>query len=281
MKTKRDRLREKKRTKRARAEVRSAVREFLALKANQGPDRTERLLAGLDNGWEGIRQAIIGLAGERGEWGGYPLPVEDAPVVLEPRHPLFSTLNGKSLVAQKPQVSLEGLPGVEFVNRFTLLPRNLEVTIFRVGGRAQHFVRVINMPTHRLDLLLTTLGCSDAWSTDAEFRALESLRGFLSDRQFRHYWLTGSFLETSKRSGVMYWFRRGRPTVALAADPGGSMRVLSCLCLHPTGYYEGTFAGSLVPSDDVLAHLLLMRGDERRFWSKANHHRSFDPQSGL
>lgn len=37
----------------------------------------------------------------------------------------------------------------------------------------------------------------------------------------------------------------------------------------------------MVPTDDVIAHLLLMRGDERLFWRRANQHHPLDPESGL
>jgi hypothetical protein len=88
----------------------------------------------------------------------------------------------------------------------------------------------------------------------------------------KYYLLIGMFLETSKRSGVTYLFRKLAPTVATKAGPDDEMRVLTTLCLHPIGHYENTPCGVMVPTDDVIAHLLLMRGDEAKFWAKANHH---------
>lgn len=48
-----------------------------------------------------------------------------------------------------------------------------------------------------------------------------------------------------------------------------------------SGNYGGTHAGAMCPTDDVLAHLLLMRGDERLFWSRANQHPANRPEAGL
>lgn len=59
------------------------------------------------------------------------------------------------------------------------------------------------------------------------------------------------------------------------------MRILACLCLHPLGYYRGSWSGAMVPTDDVIAHLLMVRGDEHDFWRKANQHRPDAPEAGL
>lgn len=94
--------------------------------------------------------------------------------------------------------------------------------------------------------------------------------------------MTGSFLETSQRSGVTYLFRRLRPTLAMRGSlDGSSVHILAALCLHPIGYYSDSFAGTMVPTDDVCAHLLMMRGDEHHFWRKANHHNIHAASSGL
>lgn len=71
--------------------------------------------------------------------------------------------------------------------------------------------------------------------------------------------MTGSYAETSERSGVTYWFRRLRPTLALSYR-GTRLRCLAALCTHPLGTYEGSWAGVLVPTDELCSHLLLMRG---------------------
>jgi hypothetical protein len=37
----------------------------------------------------------------------------------------------------------------------------------------------------------------------------------------------------------------------------------------------------MTPTDDVIAHLLLMRGDEAEYWGQANQHRPESPEAGL
>ena len=91
---------------------------------------------------------------------------------------------------------------------------------------------------------------------------------------------TNSFLETSKKSNVTYLFRKAKPTIALKSGDKG-VKILTVLCLHPIGHYAETFAGCMVPTDDVIAHLQMMRGDEHKFWSKSNHHESHDITSGI
>jgi hypothetical protein len=59
------------------------------------------------------------------------------------------------------------------------------------------------------------------------------------------------------------------------------MRFLAALCLHPIGYYEDSWAGVMAPTDDVVAHLMLCRGDEHMFWRRANQHASWEQQAGI
>jgi hypothetical protein len=61
----------------------------------------------------------------------------------------------------------------------------------------------------------------------------------------------------------------------------GTVGVLAALCQHPIGYYEGTWAGSMCPTDDVVAMLMLMRGDEPMFWKRSNQHPPWAPEAGL
>src|SRR5204863_1453670 len=107
-------------------------------------------------------------------------------------------------------------------------------------------------------------------------KAQKKLEELIGESRYSMYALTGLFLEQSARSGVMYAFRRSRPTIAMR---GG--RLLCALCLHPIAYYEGTFAGAMCPTDEVIAHLLLMRGDEAMFWRRSNQHDCRLPEAGL
>ena len=135
---------------------------------------------------------------------------------------------------------------------------------------------------HAISMALQTLGCSVAWGVEQESEAIQTLGQMIRHHQFKQYLLTGMFLETSRRSGLTYLFRRLRPTVAIdARATGGDSRILAALCLHPIGYYAGTWAGSMCPTDDVIAHLSLMRGDEAMFWKRANQHPPGRPEAGL
>ncbi len=91
--------------------------------------------------------------------------------------------------------------------------------------------------------------------------------------------LSGSFVERG-RSDVLYGFRKGLPTLAISMGKE-ECRPLAALCLHPLGYYEGTHAGVLAPTDDVISALLMMRADEKFLWRKANQISPLDPLSGL
>lgn len=252
------------------------LHKLTALAAGEQTDGLERLLAGADDGWEGIRQAVIRLAGERGEWAGYPLPVENAKLVIEPRHPLRATLHGAAF-AEKHEPDEDG---PQVVNSWRDR-RGWAVVLYRnPAGRVHSVVIPKNPEVARMDLTLETLGASQAWSVRAEFTALERLKTLVTPAAFRYYVLTGTFLETSPKSGVVYLFRKLRPTLALGSG-SGMLKCLAALCLHPIGFYERTYAGSMVPTDDVIAHLLMMRGDERRYWAKANQHAIYEPEAGV
>ncbi len=140
-------------------------------------------------------------------------------------------------------------------------------------------------PLLRWRLQLDTMHAGgDAWTVKAEERALGVLRDLVTERQFRTYFTTGAFIETSKRSRARYVFRKCRPTVVLlpsGPDPDEGLRPTCTLCLHPLAYYQDTFAGGMTPTDDVVAHLMLMRADEHRFWRMANQHPIDDMRSGI
>jgi hypothetical protein len=135
---------------------------------------------------------------------------------------------------------------------------------------------------NHLGYQLQTIGASFAWGLEQEQRALQLLGTMIRHHTMKHYVLTGQFLEESPRSGVTYLFRRLRPTIALApsrGEPEG--RVLAALCMHPIAYYHGTWGGAMCPTDDVIAHLALMRADERLFWKRCNQHPPNRPEAGL
>jgi hypothetical protein len=117
----------------------------------------------------------------------------------------------------------------------------------------------------------------------AEFKALDSLKARVNESQFNSYVLSGLLPERSKRSDIWYFFRKGFPTLAVSfhGPNGGQGKVLAALCLHPMGYYQGTHVGLMTPTDEVIAHLLLMRADEHGFWKKSGQWRAEDTRSGI
>lgn len=133
---------------------------------------------------------------------------------------------------------------------------------------------------HHISHALRTVGCSVAWGIEQEGMAVQLLGTMVRHHAFKQYLLTGMFLETSKRSGVTYLFRKLRPTVALSTR-GNETRILACLCMHPIAYYADSWAGAMCPTDDVVAHLSLMRADEHMFWKRCNQHPPYRPEAGL
>jgi hypothetical protein len=117
----------------------------------------------------------------------------------------------------------------------------------------------------------------------AEFKAMESLKTRISESQFDSYVLSGIFPERSKRSDIWYFFRKGYPTLAVSFHGKfeGVGKVLAALCLHPLGYYAGTHVGLMCPTDEVIAHLLMMRADEHKFWAKSGQWSASDTRSGI
>lgn len=123
---------------------------------------------------------------------------------------------------------------------------------------------------YSLQSQLATMDAAAVYPLQAEEAALVCLSGMVSNQQMRTYVLTGGFVETSRRSLCRYLFRRCRPTVVFGQK--NDFMPIAALCLHPIGYYNGSFAGALAPSDDVVAQLTLMRADEKRFWRQAHQH---------
>lgn len=229
------------------------------------------------------------------DWQGVPVHLPDFRVQLHDRHPYAELFDKIDTADVEIEVVVGGPNDMDedehLANRWYDGKRNRDVLVFhRTNGRAFAIPlpRAPDRSMERLALWLKTIGASDAWDLDAEYRARTKLRSLLSDRQWRHYDLTGSFLETSPRSQLTYVFRRLRPTVVLTPrtcwwrqrDDSG-MRCLAVLCLHPVGFYDRTWGGCMVPTDDVIAHLLTMRADEAYFWRKANQHEASAPEAGL
>lgn len=254
---------------------------------------------------EDMRRYLDRAAEHVEDWQGIPVPVNGQPLRLHDRHPmrdLFKWIDERDLHTGEPREEerpepVRALPyygrdtedGDKVVNEWFCWRLNVTVLVVDRDGRRFHnkVPRAPDGSMDRLNLWLQTIGASDAWEESAERKAREKLRRMITDRQWRHYDLTGAFIETSRRSGLIYVFRRLRPTVVLTGNnkwfkPASSgIRCLAVLCMHPIGYYSESWAGCMTPSDDVIAHLEMMRGDEAYYWRCANQHEAWRPEAGL
>lgn len=205
-------------------------------------------------------------------WAGIPFTLERGPhLIVEPSYPLAEVFN-------RPVVDQADDQGLTLRSSFHSFWWRCEVVIYQDAvGRVGHF-KVPHI--HSLDHQIATMMATEVWGIEQEQQALKLLGTMIPHKQFKCYLLTGSFLETSARSGVTYVFRRLRPTIAVKADGGGlrrqarpdRLKILASLCMHPIGYYEGSWAGAMCPTDDIVAHLAMMRGDEHMLWRRCNQH---------
>lgn len=228
--------------------------------------------------WDDVRENINRAAMADGEWAGAPLPVEGLRLVVNPKY-TYQKLNGVKLDDDEPVEPVAD----DFKLRNQWRSKRLGGTVYIMeeqDGRITHSV-LPDGAGRRLMFAIHTLGASRALRANAEIVAMGKLASHISDHAFNCYVLTGTFLETSKRSRVTYLFRKCRPTLALRPNRFGTMRAIAALCLHPIGFYEDSWMGCMAPSDDVIAHLLLMRGNEWMFWKQANHHSIDTPEAGV
>jgi hypothetical protein len=91
---------------------------------------------------------------------------------------------------------------------------------------------------------------------------------------FMKEWIGGSFDAVTPKPSI-----RRRSTSGCGNSNGRGW--LCALCLHPIGYYGDTWAGVMCPTDEVIAHLLMMRGSEEKYWANANQHPIDHPAAGV
>lgn len=221
----------------------------------------------------------------RKDWSGLPVPVPGFSLVLEPRYKnkCLEEFRWKECYDEsgvRHEIPEEPPPQAsEFkrVNSWWNFKYQVNVIVYQdKQGRA----RMAVSPEDRLAFTIRTLEAAAVWPVEAEKKAQTKLASLISMQLFELYQLTGHFAETSKRSSVTYIFRRGRPTIAMREVEDGSFP-LCALCLHPIGYYGDTWAGVMCPTDEVIAHLLMMRGSEEKFWANANQHPVDRPAAGI
>lgn len=148
--------------------------------------------------------------------------------------------------------------------------------VFIIKSTTTKKFRVFFFPHHpsadRLSMVMETMDRRGLYSLrQSEEQAQKRLFKEISDYQ-RNQYVTGDFILERGRSGVGYFIRKNRPTIAMrsSAQANECDSPLCALCLHPVAYYTTTWAGVLPPSDEVLTHLLMIRDDEHFYWRKAN-----------
>jgi hypothetical protein len=219
-----------------------------------------------------LRGKLREIAEERGEWAGIPMPLEGERLVIEPSYPYAGLADigpdaGATVASE----------GYQLRNVFFSTIKGRDVYVIEKDGKIDWLA---GGAVNHGALEIRTLGCADAWGIEQESSAVHLLGTLVSHRQFKQYMLTGMFLESSARSRVHYLFRRLRPTLAISAT-GEDSHILAALCMHPIGYYNGSWAGAMCPTDDVVAHLMLMRGDEPMLWRRCTQHPAWRPEAGL
>jgi hypothetical protein len=119
----------------------------------------------------------------------------------------------------------------------------------------------------------------------AEEKAMRKLRTLIYPDEYERYLITGA-IRLKGGSGVYYLIRKGRPTLAyrvIDSPHEDEQRVvaLAALCTHPLGYFDRTWMGAMPPTDEVIAHLLMLRRSEHFFWKKCNQHAFNEFEIGL
>lgn len=217
-----------------------------------------------------LRNKLSEVGFMHGHYSGVPMPLEGEDLIIEKSHPLYEVLG-------KKQNQDDSDDGFRLRSEFYSHKKQSTILVMEKDGKIEWGL----VPQiHGLPFVIRTLGCSAAWGLEQESKALNTLAGHVRHHQFKQYLLTGMFMERSKRSNVVYLFRKLRPTVAIRVDEKGS-RILCALCMHPIAYYGRSYAGAMCPTDDVLAHLMIMRADEHMFWKRSNQHGALAPQAAL
>lgn len=229
------------------------------------------------DGFAPIRSGLSKVAAQRGHWQGIPMPLRDQPLTIEPSYPYQELAR---LFCEPPKPASEEDAGYTVRNRWWSDRLMADVFLMNTPDGRIEWGKLVRI--HAFRQAIHTMACSEAWGIEQEATALKTLATLVTHHAFKKYLLSGMFLETSKRSGIAYLFRKLRPTVAITPHhPNGELRILCALCLHPIAYYEDSWAGAMCPTDDVIAHLMLMRGDEHMLWKRANHHPAISPLAGL
>lgn len=219
-----------------------------------------------------LRNGLRRVAAARDDWAGIPMPLEGHRLIIHPKYPGAKELSD---IVQPQAEPDDGKATLR--NEFWSSRLRCHVLIWDEDGRVQ-WGRVPGF--HHIQHDLRTLGASVVWGLEQEGAAVQLLGTMVRHHQLKQYLLTGMFMESSKRSGLSYLFRKLKPTVVID-NRGERPRIMCCLCMHAIAYYQDSWAGAMCPTDDVIAHLALMRGDEAMFWKRSSQHQPDRPEAGL
>lgn len=285
---------------RAEARLRQALQNKIADFIERGEEFAHRD----ENGEVGYSvpeffEALQQVAKEHGHESGLPLPSlnhMDRQLVTARRGPLYfgRTQFEEELSADYiDRAPLSLALQTRIHNSWNMLG-DKEVCIVDAGPELGIIALQSPHAGNRLRKIMDAVGLRHGMAIDAEteFRAMDSLKKRINRGQWNTYVLCGAFLERSPRSDIHYVFRKGLPTLAVSFhgnklrdsidqgdDKGG--RVLCALCLHPVGYFQGSHVGLMTPTDEVITHLLMMRGDEHRYWGSCGQWSCIDPRAGV
>lgn len=218
-----------------------------------------------------VRNGLRRMAEKVGEYAGLPMPLDGEDLVIHPSYKFAEAIGGKRVEPEADGRS------ASVRNVWWSHARRCQIIMGEIDGK---FAWGVEPGFHHIGYDLRTLGCSDAWGIEQEAKAIHLLGTLVRHHTFKQYLLTGMFLETSARSGITYMFRRLKPTVAMTLREEDT-RILAVLCQHTIAHYAGSWAGALCPTDDVIASLMMMRGDEALFWRRCNQHAPDRPEAGL
>jgi hypothetical protein len=235
--------------------------------------------------WAEVGKRLNALATSEGEWSGIPTLLPGLTLSLVDDHPWADRLAGAQTIVDENEpketvTCTEDDLKWQVVNAWYSRKEQRTILIITDGEKFEIMRSSKHDHVRRLDLAFNTFKAHEAWLVETEMIAQQKLMTLIKPHLFNAYFLTGMFVETSKRSRLTYVFRRLRPTIVISWK-GGKGEPICTLCLHPIGYYDDSFAGSMCPTDEVIAHLMLMRGDEHLYWKRANQHEPWRPESGL
>lgn len=187
---------------------------------------------------------------------------------------LSSLSNPKTVVAFNGELStkLITVGGEEVIGKISVKVGNYPMTIDVLSA-------------HPANLLYNTVITADLSFNhiEAETRAHGLLKSILdSDELYNMYLLHGCIIHRS--SDTIYVIRKGFPTLVFkAVDVEGveHVKFVGGLCAHIEATAQGMFAGSHCQTDDVIAHLLLLRSNETAFWEQANFHLPISGRLGV